>query len=162
VVAVNAIQNYFLKKGLNGRLARQVARATDELLLNAIFSAPRDPSGVQLRANVDRDSSFSFDQGEKIVIRMMSEPDFFGLSVTDFHGSLRRQWFADMTHESIASEKAAGEELGLNSIMESGLSMYIVTDPGCKTEVMLIFPRVRMYKEFKNSFRFFGATFIEK
>jgi hypothetical protein len=158
--AVDAIQNYFVKQNVTGRLAALVAQATDELLMNAIFDAPVNASGQPYRRTQSRGADFELSDREIVDVSIMSNSEYIGVCVTDQFGSLRkdvilnflRKDYHDQAYTIRRSDPGAG--LGLNGTIQAGLSLVFVAKKNVKTEVMLFFPNSRSYKEFREGFRF--------
>src|SRR5690606_3098214 len=56
--AIEAIQSHLQKRGIRGRMAALIAQATDELILNAVFDAPRGEDLRPTRRDLPRDADF--------------------------------------------------------------------------------------------------------
>jgi hypothetical protein len=161
-VALVAIKRFLEKNGLSERLSHQVAQAADELLLNAIFDAPVDAGGLHYRKNLDRSESFALEKGETVTFSIMSNKRFFGMSIRDQFGSvdlarLIPSLYSNYQVDGYQPGKSK-EGLGLNTVLESGLSLFLVSTAGKSTEAMLFFPRAKNYAEFKSTFRFLSAV----
>ncbi len=161
--AVEAVESVFLKLGGHPRLATMLAQSCDELLMNAIFSAPVDDSGAHHRAKLKRDSDFELGEREQVTVEMGATDDLLALSVADSFGSIDKNRVLsfiqkDYQKRAFATEAATG--LGLYGIFSSGQSLLFAWKPGKRTEVILVFPIARNLKAFKETFRFF--SFVEK
>jgi hypothetical protein len=160
--AVKAVQNFLIKMGIIERMATKIAQASDELLLNAIFDAPVQKDGTRYRRNGSRDTDFVIDGGG-ITLSFAEGDHYAAISVTDNFGSLAKEEimfalkkdFQDRAY--IVRPGSGGGGLGLNSIVQSGLSVILLTRPQLRTEAIILFPKARTYKEFKSSFSFFGV-----
>ena len=158
--AVEAIQNTLMKMEVTSRLSALVAQATDEMLMNAIFDAPVQKEGEFFRRALDRKSQFDLRDSESVQMEIAFADAYIGVSVSDDFGSLK----SEVVHKFLGlryrdekysvQEDKAGAGLGLHGIIQTGLSMLFVTKPGQRTEVMIFFPKVKNYKEFKSGFRF--------
>jgi hypothetical protein len=163
-IAVQAVKNTLTNNGVSERLSVQVTNALEELLLNAIFDAPADERNTQYRKGKDLQENIVFSDKEKIELTISNSQSYLGLSVSDSFGTLKkevvlniiRQNFKESSYEPDANRKSG---LGINGLVQSGFSLLFVCKPGSKTEVMLFFPRVKNYKEFKKSFRFLSLLF---
>ena len=54
-----------------------------------------------------------------------------------------------------------GAGLGLYGVLQSGLSLLFITRPASRTEVILFFPVLKSFKNFRTSFRFFSFILRE-
>jgi hypothetical protein len=144
------------------RMATKIAQAADELLLNAIFDAPVQKDGTRYRQIGSRDMDFVIDGGG-ITVSFAEGDHYAAISVTDNFGSLAKEEimfalkkdFQDRAY--VIRPGSGGAGLGLNSIVQSGLSVILLTRPQLRTEAVILFPKARTYKEFKSSFSFFGV-----
>ncbi len=162
VAAIGATQNFFLKQGLMPRLASRVSQAIDELLLNAIFSAPVNDEGKRYRADLPRTQDFVLKGRETISLSVISSEHFFAARVGDQFGSLDVESVLanlrrDYSKENYKPGEAEGG-LGLNRVLEWGFSLLLLTTPGEGTEVTIFFPRVKSIKKFRESFHFLSAV----
>lgn len=163
--AVKAVQNFLIKMGIIERMATKIAQASDELLLNAIFDAPVQEDGTRYRRTGSRDIDFVIDGGG-ITLSFAEGDHYAAISVTDNFGSLAKEEimfalkkdFQDRAY--IVRPGSGGGGLGLNSIVQSGLSVILLTRPKLRTEAIIIFPKSKTYKDFKSSFSFFGVIGI--
>lgn len=160
--AVAAIQSFLTKNGVLGRVSRHVAEATDEILLNAIFSAPRDRGGKPLRAGMSADEEFDFLPGESVVLETLSNDHYFGVSVRDNFGTLRREVLLPLMNDIPEQEDSSGRGMGLSKVIELGLSILFLVQPGKRTEVILLIPNVGNYRNFKKAFRFVSVWITER
>lgn len=157
--AVQAIQNVLERRGIPARLCSQVAQATDELLMNAIYDAPRTPEGAPLRKNMDRTQNVVLPNGETIELTISSCESYFAICVGDPYGTLKketvlafiRQNFKDSEYQP---ESGGHTGLGINGVIQSGFSLLFVCRPKWRTEVYLFFPKVANYRDFRKGFRF--------
>lgn len=158
--AVQAVQNYLVKLGIKGRISALVAKAADELIMNALFDAPTLADGTPKRRDTPRDSTFALDERDQITLEVMSTQGYAGISVTDQFGSLRkdlvlqflRQDYKQKQYHMRKMDHGAG--LGLHGITQSGISLLLHSEPGAKTEVILFFPITDNYRKFREGFRF--------
>jgi hypothetical protein len=163
--AVKAVQNFLIKMGIIERMATKIAQASDELLLNAIFDAPVQEDGTRYRRTGSRETDIPIDGGG-ITLSFAEGDHYAAISVTDNFGSLAKEeiMFAlkrDFQERAyIVRPGSGGGGLGLNSIVQSGLSVILVTRPKLRTEAIIFFPKAKTYKDFKSSFSFFGVIGI--
>ncbi|MBC7693569.1 MAG: hypothetical protein H7222_17520 [Methylotenera sp.] len=156
--AIQAIQNILLKGGTPDRLCTQVVGALDEILINAIFTAPLDEDGAPTRKHLDRSTPLLLEGKHQIEITVSTSPLYSSICVADQFGSLKKDVLLSFIRQNFASSgfkldpTQAG--LGLNGIMQSGLSLLFISRPKVRTEVIIFVPRVENFKDFRNSFRF--------
>lgn len=150
--AIEAMQSHLQKKGIGGRMAAMLAQAVDELILNAVFDAPRDDSLQPTRHALDRSEDFELSEREQVEVELAAPGGYLAVSVTDRFGSLRRSnLFRALTG---ATE---GPRLGLSRVHESGISLVFTGKARESTRAMLICPEVANYKEFRTSFHFLSV-----
>ena len=159
--AVEAVRNFLIKLGTTERLATQIARACDELLMNAIFDAPVLKDGSRYRREGDRSKPFEIEGG--VTLSFAEAKNYAAISISDNHGSLNREQIMfslqkDYQQKAYPVRNAvASPALGIHSIVKSGLSLVFFARPKLNTEVILFFPKVSNYREFQKSFSFFGV-----
>ncbi len=116
----------------------------DELLMNAMFDAPRDKNGNPKYADTRRSQRVVLDDGEAPVVEYGVDDDFFGICVTDPFGGLTRETILDYMEKRIYSREkhvdhsGGGAGLGLYHLykMCDHLIFYVVPDR--KTEVVCL------------------------
>ncbi len=158
--AVNAIEAFFEKMGVKARLASRVAQATDELLMNAIFNAPHNKQGQPIRRLLKRSSEVEFGKNDVVKLETMATEEYFGVCVTDLYGTLTRDIVFRLLSKNYRSNEYTppsdqpGAGLGINGIVEMGLSYAVICKPGVRTDAMIFFPRTQNHKKFRESFQF--------
>ncbi|HRK02727.1 MAG TPA: hypothetical protein PLH57_08690, partial [Oligoflexia bacterium] len=98
--AVSALEKTLLKTGFDERIASRIAQATDELLMNAIFDASRDSSGVANRQMLDRRVHFAFGPQEPVEMEFGLNQEYFAICVTDHFGSLKKETLFKFLHQN--------------------------------------------------------------
>jgi hypothetical protein len=162
--AVEAVRNFLIKLGTAERLATQIARACDELLMNAIFDAPVLKDGTRYRRDHDRNKSFEIEGG--VTLAFAEAKNYAAISISDNHGSLNREQIMFSLQKDYQQKAypvrntGASPALGIHSIVKSGLTLVFFARPKLNTEVILFFPKVSNYREFQKSFSFFGVIGI--
>lgn len=147
------------------RLASRVSQSSDELLMNAIFDAPRASSGRSLRRHMDRKADLLLNLGEKIEFEMGWDSKMILIRVSDSYGSMEidvalKYIYQDYRRKNYqAGSPGPSAGLGLYGIVDSGFSFCAFVAPGQTTETILIVPRLRSAKDLKSSFRFFGFAY---
>lgn len=151
------------KKTIPKRIASSIIRATDELILNAVYDAPIDQKGKHYKHSLDRALEFDLSRKEEVEIELISTQTFLQISVTDFFGSLEKEDFIPLLAKNFAKQEISGDEdsvradrgLGLYQILNSGLSLQVVIEEGKRTRMSLVVPWVANVRELRESFRFF-------
>jgi hypothetical protein len=160
---VQAVENHLAKQGILSRLSKLVAQAVDELVMNALFDAPVRSDGTPTRRDTDRAADFPLESREFVELEFCSSPDYLGVCVSDQFGSLKKDKLMRFlrkdyrTEEYKVQDRDPGAGLGLNGLIQTGLSILFISQPKFRTEVMVFFPRVKTFKEFRESFRFLSV-----
>lgn len=160
LAAVEAVQNFLSKVGIDSMIAAKVAQSADELLMNAIFDAPRNSSGKAFRHNLARTSKFNLEANEVVALNIGRANNLLGVSVEDHFGSISREVVykflsADYRKANYRIDpNAVSAGLGLNGIVKSGLSLLMQHKKKAITKVSIIVPICNSVKEMKQSFQF--------
>lgn len=159
-LAVEALNRVLVKKEIRPRLAGQIARAIDEIIMNAIFDAPQDLDRVPVRRQVSRDEDFSFGKNEQISLEFCGDSKMMGISVADQYGTFQRDIYLRLLKQNYSRETYIprkwdpGAGLGVYGIVQTGLSLLITSKPEVRTEVTLLFPMTSSYRELREGFHF--------
>lgn len=157
---IEQIRGLLEEAGIPERLAEMTTTAVDELLINAIFTAPVNNKGEHLRANWPRDHAFDLAPDEKVSVEFVRAENHLAISVTDGFGSMKNDTFLKVLAKNYRSERYKVKTLqgrgglGLHGIVESGLSLAFVCEPGKRTEALVVIPMEASYKAFLEGFRF--------
>jgi hypothetical protein len=81
--------------GLSDEKVRRIETAADELMLNAIYDAPRDEHGKPLHADIDRRTPVRLGAQAQARVRWGCDGRTFAVSVTDRFGALERATVAE-------------------------------------------------------------------
>lgn len=157
--AVDAVQNFLIKVKMDERIATKAARATDELLLNAIFDAPVDRMGNPLRQNLDKKSQFDL-LGQGVMLEIASCNSYHGICVTDYYGSFKKDpiyrfWrsnYAEQDYNAKRSTTTPG--LGIYGIIQAGLSVLVACKGRHQTDAMIFIPKSSSHRDFRKGFQF--------
>jgi len=159
---VEAVQNLLQKQGIERRLAARVAQTTDELLLNAVYDAPRDHKGMATLHGKDKTVEFEIEKGKSIVLELSESEKILGLNVIDQYGSITIENFLKAMSKDFSeskfseSEEAGKENLGFYAIIQGGITLLIHCKKNTRTQAMFFFTKASSYKEFKKSFQFYS------
>ena len=162
---LEAIRQYVLKAGYNSRMVSLIVNATDELLMNAIFDAPKDEKGTPIHAQTPRTAAFDLDSKSQVELAIGFDGNALGITVTDEYGSLdREELFSLMSREYTGTEyklrkHGEGAGLGLATVFRTGASLFFNCLPKQKTEVTLVFKKVDQYKDFRTQMKFVSTHF---
>lgn len=163
IATLQALSIILEKKTIPKRIASSIIQATDELVLNAVFDAPMDQKGKHYKHAHDRADEFELNRKEEVEIELISTQTFLQVSITDYFGSLNKEDFIPLLSKNFSKQEVGAESdskkadrgLGLYQILNSGLSMQVVIEPGKRTRMSLVVPWVNNVKELRESFRFF-------
>jgi hypothetical protein len=163
--AIEAVSNVFTKLGGHPRLVSLLGQTCDELIMNAMFSAPVDKKGARFRKALPRTSEFELAGQEIVTVEMAATQEYAVILVADQFGSLQKQAILPFiqkdysTHAYRAKADEASAGLGLYGILQAGLSLLFITKPGARTEVAVFMPLGKTPKQMKEGFRFFSFIF---
>jgi hypothetical protein len=116
--------------------------------------------GKAFRRMLARDAEFDLLPEEVLEIEVAEAQHYVGICVSDTYGSLKKNVlrrflgvdYQDKRYEMKESDPSAG--LGISGIIQSGISLLFVCQPGVRTEVMVFFPRAKTFRDFREAFRF--------
>jgi len=152
--------------GMDSRLSARVAQASDELLMNAIFDAPRDKSGNPSRMLMDRRAQFKFGAAETVDLQIGIHDNYIGVCVSDHYGSINGDTLRKYLEQSYREDdykvnryKGQSAGLGLYGIIHAGLSIVLISDHKKQTHAMIFCPRTDSYRSFRRSFQFSACFF---
>ncbi len=163
VATLEALSIILEKKTIPKRIATSIIRATDELIINGVFDSPIDMKGKRYKHDLERGEDFELVKKEEVELEIISTQSFLQISVTDFFGSLQKEDFIPLLAKNFQKQEVSGpgesgksdRGLGLYQILNSGLSMQVLIEPGKRTKMSLVVPWVANVRELRDSFRFF-------
>ncbi len=127
-----------------GTVRNSVALVADELIMNAIFNAPRDTSGPKY-ATLDRGQPLALEEHERASFRYACDGRHIALSVRDRFGSLDRDVIIRYLQRCFdggpveAERREGGAGLGLHMIFNSITQLTFNIQAGVATEVIALF-----------------------
>ena len=140
--AINEMDKFARTCRVRNTLRQRLATLADELLMNAMWSAPVDGRGQPKYAKRDRREPLQLEPNERVKMRFASDGNRLAISVTDVFGGLARQTAFRYLLKCFArdgarvSHEAGGAGLGI-SMAYMAMSNFIVNcSPGRKTEVI--------------------------
>jgi len=122
-----------------------ILTVADELLMNAIFSAPRDANGRPKYDLRDRSDRFLLEPNEHVTFRYGCDGKNVVMSVADKFGSLDRALLLEYLGAGLRQEKGkiatktSSAGLGLHLVINSITQLIFNVEVGKKTEVIASF-----------------------
>jgi DNA-binding response OmpR family regulator len=122
-----------------------VLLVADELVMNAIFNAPRDSEGRPRYVAVDRSKDLVLEPHERAVLRYACDGRYIALSVRDPFGSLGREVLVSYLQHyfdegpAAMENKPQGAGLGLYMVLSSITQLTFNIQEGVATEVIAVF-----------------------
>lgn len=143
--ALVALETFLKAISCNSRLVPGIAVVAEEMIVNAIFAAPRDDDGKPKYAKPDRHEDFILPAREEVELTYACDGRYIGIAVTDPCGTLSRDTIMRFlkhvlreTKEDDAT-KGRGARLGMHVIFNSVTQLIFNLDPGNRTEVIAMF-----------------------
>ncbi len=167
LAALEATRRLLERRNVAERAIQMIVIAVDELLMNAIFNAPRSESGEYYRKESPRESDFAFNEKEIVTLTLAFSENFASIGILDQFCSLEPDKALGKIFKNYQSagytvnEKVEGAGLGLRGIVASGLATTISCKPGIGTEAIISFPYYSSFKETKTGFRSFTLNLLE-
>lgn len=141
--ALRELRNYL--KELDGyrSINDAVLWVADELLMNAMFNAPRDAEGKPKYVDTDR-NWLELEDNEHVDLKFGCDGRHIALSVTDRFGSLDREVMLKYLNRCLGGsvdieEREAGAGLGLYIVFNSITQLAFNIQVGVATEVVALF-----------------------
>jgi hypothetical protein len=150
------------------RSVPMILTALDEIIMNAIYDAPVNPSGEQTLKHVTRDTPVEIPAGQRITVHFGYDGEYAAFSVVDSFGSLNKydllkHLMCDRESDSLMIDPAgAGAGIGLATTFLKGGSLHFLCEPGIRTEVTVLFRQTKNFREFREQFRFFSVHYARK
>jgi len=140
---VDCLRDHVEWLGGGREAARAIAAIGDELITNAVYDAPRDPSGRARYAATDRREKVQLDPWEYVQVRWGSDGDVLAISVNDWFGALRPEHVRNGLRRCLAAgdqieQKAGGAGLGLYTALAYSTKLVINVDRGQRTEIIAL------------------------
>jgi anti-sigma regulatory factor (Ser/Thr protein kinase) len=129
---------------LSDETKRRIEVATEELVLNAIYDAPRDGAGVPLHAQLDRRTAVRLDAAQQVRVRYGCDGRNFVVSVADRFGALDRGCVVRSLSKLLDPQNTrpapgvSGAGLGLMLTYGAANQLVIHALPGRFTEVTAV------------------------
>ena len=141
--ALNQIVAFAESMDLGGEKLRRVELAAEELLMNALYDAPREAGGAPRNAHLDRRLSVALGAEETIWMRYGCDGQTLALSVGDPFGSLSKRAVTERLRkvaEGVPRPQpgVAGAGLGLVMTYSVANQLIFTVSPGRLTEVTAV------------------------
>jgi hypothetical protein len=143
-VALEAVMELAAALELSDEKKRRIEVATEELLLNAIYDAPRDGDGRALHAGLDRRTPVALAAGHEVQLRYGCDGRNFVVSVADRFGALDRGAIVRSLSKLVDPKGArptpgtSGAGLGLMLTYTAANQLVAHAVPGRFTEVTAV------------------------
>jgi hypothetical protein len=141
--ALNQIVAFAESMDLGGEKLRRVELATEELLMNALYDAPRSEGGVPRNAHLDRRLSVALGADETVVMRYGCDGQTLAVAVADPFGSLSKRAVTERLRKVAdgvpkPQPGVAGAGLGLVMTYSVANQLIFSVQPGRLTEVTAV------------------------
>lgn len=157
--AMHELEQFLTRIDCYGAIVPAISLVADELLMNAIFNAPRDRQGKPKYVDIDRGAEFSLDSDEYVDFRFACDGRYVALSVQDKFGTLDRDVIVRYLEQSFMGKQASiekkrmGAGLGLYMVFNSITQLTFNIHAQKKTEVIALFYVRSGARAFKSSGR---------
>lgn len=128
------------------RIQPMVLAVADELLMNAIFSAPRDAEGAPKYEKLNRREAFALEPDERVSFRYACDGRSIYVSVSDNFGSLDRDTLLKYLGKGLlekgegkVEEKEGGAGLGLYMVVHNMTQLVFNVQRQKRTEIIASF-----------------------
>jgi CRP-like cAMP-binding protein/CheY-like chemotaxis protein len=152
----DAMRAHFSKLGIRSSILDSVGTVLEELMMNAIYDAPTDKSGLPIYNKLPRTTPVDLKPEEWGVMRFATDGTMLAISVEDPFGALTVKTllkYLDSCYsgrEGTLQEEKGGAGRGLHQIVESSSFVVFNVTPKHKTEVIALFDVVPGPKEKTN------------
>lgn len=145
LVVIDELDEYLDLIDSHRGIKEAVLLVADELLMNAIFNAPRDAQGRPKYDQRDRCRPLSLEPAERARFKYACDGRYIALSVTDRFGSLDRDVILGYLRSSLEGgqaeiqDRTSGAGLGLHMVFSSITQLTFNIQKGVSTEVIALF-----------------------
>jgi len=141
--ALNQIVAFAESMDLGGEKLRRVELATEELLMNALYDAPRNAVGAARNAHLDRRLSVALGEDETVWMRYGCDGQTLAVAVSDPFGSLSKKAVTERLRKVSdgvprPQPGVAGAGLGLVMTYSVANQLIFTVSPGRLTEVTAV------------------------
>lgn len=130
--------------GVARRHREPIEQCVDEMVMNALYDAPRDAQGRRLFAGASIRDRIGLRSEHSAIVRYGHDGRRFAVSVRDAFGSLERTTVLAALHKCLHAERpiesrAGGAGLGLYLMLHASTAVQFCVLPGIATEVICVF-----------------------
>jgi hypothetical protein len=141
--ALEQIIGFAESMDLAGEKLRRVELSAEELLMNALYDAPRNPDGAERNSNLDRRLAVTLGADETVHMRYGCDGQTLAVAVADPFGSLSKRAVTERlrkVRDGIPKPNAglAGAGLGLVMTYSVANQLIFAVSPGRVTEVTAV------------------------
>jgi hypothetical protein len=140
--ALDSLEAFLRELDLQQAMNTVILTVADELMMNAVYSAPRDDLGRPKYEHLDRRSQFDLTDKERVLLRYGCDGRNVVLSVNDNFGALAREMIFKyigsglFKEKGVIEQKDGGAGLGLHLVFNSISQLVFNVDRGRRTEVI--------------------------
>lgn len=137
--AVATLSRDVIASGLPDRIGSLVSVITDELVANALYSAPIDEAGDRIHAHDARDKRRALAGREVVTVRWATDGRYLGIEVTDLFGSIELGTIGARVART-GTQAAPGPETGMGLALVYACANQFVVNcrPTERTEVITL------------------------
>lgn len=143
--ALGLLVDFAVNAGCRGPLRDRIQRASDELMMNALYHAPVDELGRRLSEGKAPRDLINTPPERPVLLQYACSGRYFAVTVQDSYGSLAREQLLSYLCRAEGAlsmdDKPQGAGLGLVSVLAAASKLVFNLDPGGGTEVIALFDR---------------------
>jgi CRP-like cAMP-binding protein len=155
------MSEYFRNLGVRSTIIDRCTTVTEEMLMNAIYDAPTDPSGKSMFNHLSRQTEVILESHLQSELSYACDGVLLGISVADPFGGLTKKTVVDYLESCYSgnagglNEGKGGAGRGLHQIIENADLTIFNVKKGVKTEVICLFYVEGHKREVRPSFHYF-------
>jgi hypothetical protein len=163
---VRRVADYARQLGCNDRIVELVETMVDELVMNALYNAPRNPDGSARYAKLHRREQVLLEPHERGTLSFACDGTHIAVAQSDPFGALTHETIISYLNRCMVkgpqqmSDATGGAGLGLYRVFQSLTKFIINIQPGKRTEVITLLDLRLSMKQFRTvpkSFHIFIA-----
>jgi len=144
--AIDTVLDFAAESKIRSRLREGIGKVCEELLMNALYDAPVDESGVQVFAEIDPHDRVATCSPRPVSIRYAATETQFAIAVRDRYGRLAKNTIISYINKCLTSDnqidrKTYGAGLGLYIVANAAASYVVNVAYDIATEVICTFDR---------------------
>ncbi len=144
--AIDTVLDFAKESKIRSRLREGIGQVCEELLMNALYDAPVDESGVQVFAEIDPHDRVRTCSPRPVSIRYAATETQFAIAVRDRYGRLAKNTIIAYINKCLTSgnqidRKTYGAGLGLYIVANAAASYVVNVAYDIATEVICTFDR---------------------